>query len=72
MRVETDELRAAFVRALTVDGSRDRRRRDFNQAIFDADEGWAIWSSTDLDMVMTAFDHAVAAMRTLPQTKSRT
>ena len=61
-RGETDALRAEFVKMLTVDGSRDRRRRDFNQAIFNAEEGWAIWSSTDLDMVLTAFDHAVAAM----------
>jgi hypothetical protein len=54
------DLRAAFLRRLTVDSeTRDRRRREFNIAIFDAEGGWAIWSSTDLDMVMAAFDAAV-------------
>ena len=62
-RGETDALRAEFVKMLTVDGSRDRRRRDFNVAVFDAEEGWAIWDRTDLSDVMDAFDHAVAAMR---------
>jgi hypothetical protein len=55
----SDALRAEFVRLLTTDGTtRDRRRKDFNQAIFDP-EGWAVWSSTDLEMVMSKFDRAV-------------
>jgi hypothetical protein len=55
-----DELRAVFLRLLTEDGpSSDRRRKDFNQAIFDADEGWAVWERTTLDMVMEKFDKAV-------------
>ena len=60
----TDErLRAAFLRLLTTDSPhRDRRRKDFNQAIFHA-EGWAIWSSTDLDMVMEKFDKACRAIK---------
>ena len=61
--LDTDALRAEFVKMLTVDGSRDRRRKDFNVAIFNAEGGWAIWSRTDLASVMEAFDHAVAAMR---------
>ena len=53
------ELRTAFLRFLTEDSeTKDRRRRDFNQAIFNAEEGWAVWSSTDLDMVMEKFDKA--------------
>ena len=53
-------LREEFVRLLTVDSeTKDRRRREFNQAVFNAEQGWAIWSSTDLDMVMQKFDRAV-------------
>ena len=51
--------REAFIQKLTVDsGSQDRRRRGFNQAIFDPKDGLACWTSTDLDMVMTAYDNA--------------
>jgi hypothetical protein len=54
----TEELRAEFLRLLTVDGpTRDRRRKDYNQAIFEPD-GPSIWSSTGLDMVMEKFDKA--------------
>jgi len=54
-----ERLRAIFLRLLTVDGpTRDRRRREYNQAIFNAEGGWAVWSSTDLDMVMDKFDKA--------------
>jgi hypothetical protein len=53
-----------FLKFLTEDSPhRDRRRRDFNQAIFNAEGGWAIWSSTDLDMVMEKFDKAVREVR---------
>lgn len=59
-----DELRAEFLRLLTQDSeTHDRRRRDFNLAIFDADKGYAIWSSTDLDDVMSRFDKAVENLR---------
>jgi hypothetical protein len=52
-------LRAEFLRLLTTDSkSRDRRKRDYNQAVFEPD-GPSIWSSTDLDMVMEKFDKAV-------------
>ena len=60
-------LRAEFLRFLTQDSeTKDRRRRDFNQAIFNAEEGWAIWTSTDLDMVMSKFDKATRALKVTP------
>lgn len=56
----SNELRAEFLRLLTTDSeTKDRRRRDFNQAIFNAEGGWAVWTDTDLDMVMDKFDAAV-------------
>ena len=54
------DLRAEFLRMLTEDSeTKDRRRKDFNQAIFDPDQGFAIFNGTNLDMVMSAFDKAV-------------
>lgn len=54
------ELRDEFVRLLTVDSdTRDRRRTAFNQAIFDAERGHAVFNGTDLDMVMDKFDKAI-------------
>ena len=54
-------LRAEFLRLLTEDGpTSDRRRRDYNQAIF-MPNGRAVWTSTDLDMVMDKFDRAAKA-----------
>lgn len=59
----SDKLRAEFLRLLTTDSeTTDRRRRDFNQAIFNAEEGWAVWDRTDLDMVMEKFDKAVRSI----------
>lgn len=56
----SEELRAEFLRLLTQDSAtRDRRRSDYNQAIFDGAEGFAVFSETDLDMVMSKFDRAV-------------
>lgn len=58
----TEELRAEFVKLLTTDGpTKDRRRREFNQAIFAAADkgGWAVFNGTDLEMVLTKFDRAV-------------
>lgn len=58
------ELRDLFLKYLTVDSkTQDARRREFNQAIFDAEEGWAVFNGTDLDMVMNKFDKAVKALR---------
>lgn len=59
-------LRAAFLEALTVDSeTRDARRKEFNQAIFNAKEGWAVFNGTDLDMVMGKFDKAVRKIKGL-------
>lgn len=65
---DIERLRAEFLRLLTTDSeTKDRRRKDFNQAIFNAEGGWAIWCSTDLDMVMEKFDKAArAALRETP------
>ena len=58
-------LRDEFVRLLTEDSeTKDRRRRDYNQAIFNASSGEPIWVPTDgyLDMVLGKFDKAVKNM----------
>ena len=56
-----EELRAAFLKRLTVDSiHHDRRRKDVNQAIFDAEEGFACFTGTDLNMILDKFDAAVA------------
>lgn len=57
-------LRAEFVRLLTEDGpTRDKRRKDWNQAIFLPD-GPAVFNGTDLAMVLQTFDKAVKAVAT--------
>lgn len=54
------ELRDLFLKYLTQDSeTSDARRREFNQAIFNLKEGWAVFNGTDLDMVMEKFDKAV-------------
>ncbi len=58
--MNTENLRAVFLAYLTVDSeTHDARRREFNQAIFDAKTGRACFNGTDLDMVMGKFDKAV-------------
>ena len=60
-----EELRKAFIKRLIVDSPHhDARRKDFNQAIFDADEGFACFNGTDLDMVLEKFDAAVRDLTT--------
>lgn len=60
----SDELREEFLKLLTVDSeSGDRRRKGYNQAIFDAEDGFAVWTSTDLGMVMDKFDQAVRNLK---------
>lgn len=60
-----DKLRREFVRLLTVDGpTLDRRRKEYNQAIFiDPDDvyfgGNPAWAKVTLDMVLAKFDQAV-------------
>lgn len=54
-----DALRTEFLRLLTTDSkTKDARRKEFNQAIFST-EGYAIWTQTDLDDVLSKFDKAV-------------
>ena len=59
------ELRAAFLKYLTVDSeTQDGRRKEFNQAIFiDPNDkmfgGKQVFNGTDLDMVMEKFDKAL-------------
>ncbi len=60
MKTDAKKLRELFLGCLTVDSEiQDRRRKEFNQAIFDAKEGWAVFNGTDLGMVMEKFDKAV-------------
>ena len=59
--VSTAKLKLEFLRLLTEDSPHhDARRRDFNQAIFDGEEGFAVFNGTDLEIVMEKFNKAVA------------
>ena len=54
-------IRELFIKYLTQDSeTRDARRKEFNQAIFDAEKGFANYCGTDLDMVLEKFDKALA------------
>ena len=56
--MNTAKLRERFLYYLTVDSeTQDRRRKDFNQAIF-MENGHPCFTRTDLDMVMEKFDRA--------------
>jgi hypothetical protein len=58
--INVAKLKLEFLRLLTEDSSHhDMRRKDFNQAIFNAKEGWAIFNGTDLEMVMEKFNRAI-------------
>jgi len=60
---DSKRLRELFIKYLTKDSeTKDARRREFNRAIFNADEGWAVWNGTDLDMVLDKFDRAISEM----------
>lgn len=56
-------FRKLFISRMTVDSDHnDRRRKDFNQAIFHYDEhgqAYPVWSEIDMDMVLQCFDDAV-------------
>lgn len=61
-------LRDLFIKRMTVDSeSQDRRRRDYNQAIFFYPEGenftLPVWCETDMEMVLECFDNAVKDWR---------
>ena len=67
-------LRQEFVTMMTCDSeTRDRRRREYNQAIFSPEDagGWEIWSETTLGMVLDKFDKAVKNLG-VKQNESRT
>jgi len=62
--IDLNGLRAEFLQLLTEDGpTTDRRRREYNQAVFMPD-GQPVWSETTLDMVMDKFDRAVKRVQT--------
>jgi hypothetical protein len=57
-------LKAEFLRLLTEDSeTNDRRREEYNQAIFDGERGFACFNGTDLSMVMEKFDRAVRNLK---------
>ena len=62
------ELRELFIRRMTVDSDHnDRRRKDYNQAIFFYDdythEHLACFCETNMEMVLRCFDDAVGDWR---------
>ena len=58
--VSAAKLKLEFLRLLTEDSPHhDARRKDFNQAIFDAEKGFAVFNGTDLEMVMEKFNGAI-------------
>ena len=60
-----EELRKAFVKRLTVDSPHHNApRKEFNQDIFDAEEGFACFNGTELDMVLEKFYAAVRDLTT--------
>lgn len=69
-----EELRKLFIKRMTVDSDHnDRRRKDFNQAIFhwweedkaeaDPSKTFQCWSGMNMDMVLQCFDNAVKDWR---------
>jgi hypothetical protein len=52
-----------FLKYLTVDSeTQDRRRKEYNQALFNAQQGYQCFNDTDLDMVMEKFYRALGEM----------
>lgn len=59
-----DRLNTNFITNLTIDSeTTDARRKDFNQAIFDAEKGYQIFNGTDLGMVLNKFNKAIQQER---------
>lgn len=59
-----DRLNTNFITNLTIDSeTTDARRKDFNQAIFDVEEGYQIFNGTDLGMVLDKFNKAIQQER---------
>lgn len=63
MQWELAKIRELFIQRMTVDSDHhDRRRNDYNQAIFTVREDgstFANWNDTDMDMVLRCWDNAV-------------
>lgn len=66
------ELRELFIKRMTEDSDHnDRRRKDFNQAIFHYDDEkykapentYQVWCEMTMDMVLQCFDDAVKDWR---------
>ena len=61
--IDIETLRSLFIKRMTVDSeTKDRRRKDYNQAIFgyrsDGDT-FPCFEPMDMDMVLDCFDNAV-------------
>ena len=63
MQWELAKIRELFIRRMTVDSDHhDRRRNDYNQAIFTVREDGSTFANrtdTDMDMVLRCWDNAV-------------
>lgn len=64
LNADVSELRRLFIKRMTEDSeTQDRRRKDYNQAIFGyCDDGirtYQVWNEISLDMVLQCFDDAV-------------
>lgn len=64
---QIDDLRECFIKRMTVDSeTNDRRRKDYNQAIFfdnGAEEHKQVFYDTTMEMVLYCFDNAVKDWR---------
>lgn len=64
-----DKLRKLFIKRMTEDSeTTDRRRKEYNQAIFfydDKGEYRAVFADTSMEMVLKCFDDAVKDYRKL-------
>lgn len=62
-----NEFRELFIKRMTVDSiTRDRRRRDYNQAVFGFRRDgrtYMCFNEIDLDMILQCFDNAAKDLR---------
>ena len=71
--IDEKAFREAFIKRLTVDsGHHDRRKKDYNQALFswwsddkakDLSNTFQVWSQMNAGMVMECFDKAIDDVR---------
>ncbi len=52
------KLRDEFIRLLTTDVGKDKRRREYNQAIFNPHNGRPDWDNVHISMILEKFDKA--------------